>query len=258
MKRKIATVAFALLAACSQGATSTPAGFTDDMDAALLRAKEEGKPLVVDFSGSDWCGWCKRLDREVFSKAEFLDAATNRYVLVFIDTPQDTSLLSEKAKEQNPALRERYGIHGFPTILVMDSSGTVIARTGYRKGGAAAYVKHLDAIVSAGPYMKEWVESLQKRLDAILEDSGRAMDQLPKDALGGRIKVAKKALEELNELLAAEKAKTPPEEVKAMRDDVISDVEESIKQIESFIKRLRKQRKVIKRKGGGSKKPAAK
>lgn len=255
MKTKIATVAFAIAAVTSFGKVSTPVGFTDDMDAALARAKEEGKPIVVDFSGSDWCGWCKRLDSEVFSKAEFLDSVTNRYVLVFIDTPKDSSLLTEAARVQNPVLREKYNVHGFPTIIVLDSTGAEIFRTGYRQGGAAAYVKHLDAVVAAGPYMKEWVEPLQKRLDAILTDSGRAMEQIPRKAINRRIKVAKKVLEDLNGMLAEEQAKEVPEAVKPMREEVLSDLEGSIKQIETFLKRLKQQRKAIKRKNGDTKKP---
>ena len=70
MKKTIAAVlsatAFAALAE-----TSTPAGWTDDYDAALERAAKENKLILADFSGSDWCGWCQRLDKEVFDTEEF-------------------------------------------------------------------------------------------------------------------------------------------------------------------------------------------
>ena len=123
--------------------SSTPVGFTDDLDAAFAKAKAEGKFVYACFSGSDWCGWCMKLEREVFSKPEFISGVKDDYVLVFIDLPEDKSLLSEHAKSANPALVDKYRIRGFPTAIVFDGEGKKIGETGYRKGGAAAYVDHL-------------------------------------------------------------------------------------------------------------------
>ena len=135
------------LGAC---ATSTPEGWTDDFEAAKARAAAEGKLLLVDFSGSDWCGWCKRLDKEVFSKPEFLEGVKNDFVLVFIDAPRDKSLLSEKAKKQNPEVKKKYSeyVEGYPTVLLLAADGSFLDKTGYRKGGAEAYVKHLAELRS--------------------------------------------------------------------------------------------------------------
>ncbi|MGN0833594.1 MAG: thioredoxin family protein [Kiritimatiellia bacterium] len=143
--RKTLLVA-AVLAALAAGAkTSTPVGWTDDYDAALKKAAAEKKFVVADFSGSDWCGWCKRLDREVFDTETFRKDATNRFVLLMIDTPADQSLLSAKAKAQNPALVKKYAIRGFPTVLMLDSNGKVVHRTGYQEGGPAPYLELLNA-----------------------------------------------------------------------------------------------------------------
>ena len=133
--------AFALFAA-----TSTPVGFTDDLDAAFKDAAKSGKCVYACFSGSDWCGWCVKLEREVFSKPVFLKSVTNDYALVFVDTPRDKSLLSDRAKAENPSLVEKYGIRGFPTAIVFDSNGKEVARTGYLRGGPEAYAKHLGEI----------------------------------------------------------------------------------------------------------------
>jgi len=134
------------VAACVAGAkTSTPVGWTDDYDAALKRAAAEKKLVVADFSGSDWCGWCMRLDKEVFDTEVFRKDATNRYVLLMIDTPQDKSRLSEKAKTQNPALLKKYAIRGFPTVLMLDKDGKVIHQTGYQRGGPGPYLEMLKA-----------------------------------------------------------------------------------------------------------------
>ena len=123
--------------------SSTPSGFTDNLDKALAKAKAEGKFVYACFSGSDWCGWCKKLEREVFAQPEFVPAVEKDYVLVFIDSPSNKGVLSERAKKENPKLVKKYGIEGFPTALILDGDGKKIGETGYRKGGAAAYVDHL-------------------------------------------------------------------------------------------------------------------
>ena len=140
---------FAVAAAICVGvasATSTPDGWTDDFEAAKEQAEKEGKLLLVDFSGSDWCGWCKKLDTEVFAQPEFLKGVKKDFVLVMVDSPKDKALLSEKAAKQNPELVKKYGISGYPTVLIMDAAGEVLEKTGYRDGGAKAYVKYLKDV----------------------------------------------------------------------------------------------------------------
>ena len=136
----------AAIAGAVSAATSTPAGWTDDFEAAKKQAAAENKLLLVDVSGSDWCGWCKRLDEEVFAKPEFLEGAKKDFVLVMVDSPNDKKLLSEKAAEQNPKLVKKYDISGFPTVLIMDADGTVLDKTGYRRGGPEEYLKNLAEI----------------------------------------------------------------------------------------------------------------
>ena len=102
--------------------------------------------MLVDFSGSDWCGWCKKLDTEVFAQPEFLKGVKKDFVLVMVDSPKDKALLSEKATKQNPELVKKYGISGYPTVLIMDAAGEVLEKTGYRDGGAKAYVKYLKDV----------------------------------------------------------------------------------------------------------------
>ena len=146
-------------------AFATPEGWMDDFDAAKAQAAKEGKLLLVDFSGSDWCCWCHRLDEEVFSKKEFVDEAQKDFVLVMIDEPNDKSKLSEKAKSQNPELIKKYNIRGFPSVLIMDADGVKLKKTGYRKGGPEAYLKHLSeakAAVSLFEDLKKSLEGLEK------------------------------------------------------------------------------------------------
>ena len=149
--------AFPLAAALSAlSAIAMPAGFIDDMEAAKAQAAESGRYILADFSGSDWCGWCKRLDAEVFAKPEFLAGATNKFVLVMVDSPNDTSILSENARKANPGLVKKYNVRGFPTVLILDSDGKVLDKTGYMRGGPDAYLemlgKMLDEIKLAKGY----------------------------------------------------------------------------------------------------------
>lgn len=164
-----AMVAASALAASAAG-TSTPAGFTDDMDAALKSAKDSGRLVYACFSGSDWCGWCKKLDKEVFSKPGFVDSVTNDYVLVYVDSPSNKALLSEKAQKANPKLVEKYRIQGFPTALVLDADGNEIAKTGYRRGGSEKYAKHLKSLKKNGAEIKrlrDEIDKLEHRVEAL-------------------------------------------------------------------------------------------
>ncbi len=144
-------MAIALLASAlaAEAKTSTPAGWTDDYDAALKLAAAEKKLVLADFSGSDWCGWCKKLDKEVFDTEVFRSAATNQYVLLMVDSPQNRDLLSEKAKKRNPELVKKYKVRGFPTVLVLDAKGGVVFQGGYAKGGPKQYLKMLKDGVKA-------------------------------------------------------------------------------------------------------------
>ena len=127
--------------------TSTPAGFTDNLDEALARAKSEGKLVFACFSGSDWCGPCKALEKEVFSDPAFISGVRDDFVLVFIDFPNDKSVLSAHAKAANKELAKKYGIHGYPTLLVLDGDGKKLSEnSGYRGGGAAKYAEQLKEI----------------------------------------------------------------------------------------------------------------
>lgn len=122
-------------------------GWMTDFEAAQSKAKAENKPMLLDFTGSDWCGWCIKLDEEVFDQAAFSQYAAAELVLVEIDFPRGKEQ-SDKLKAQNEALAQQYGVRGFPTILVLSSEGELIEKTGYRRGGAEAYVQHIKEILA--------------------------------------------------------------------------------------------------------------
>ena len=119
-----------------------------DMDAAMKLSAKTGKPILADFSGSDWCGWCIKLDKEVFSKKIFKDFAKENLILVLLDFPSRKPITA-KLKKQNGALAKKYRISGYPTVLLLDSKGKVIVKTGYRRGGPQKYVNFLKSKIPA-------------------------------------------------------------------------------------------------------------
>lgn len=162
----------------SFGASSTPEGFTDDFDAAVKSAAASGKFVYACFSGSDWCGWCKKLDKEVFAKPEFIKAVGENYELVFIDSPSDQSVLSEHAKKANPDLVKKYGIKGFPSAIVFDNKGEEVTRTGYRDGGAEAYAAFLNDVKARAPEIREHDQLFATHIKPLIERHRGLMMQL--------------------------------------------------------------------------------
>lgn len=156
-----------------------------DFNAALAKAKAEKKYVLVDFTGSDWCVWCVRLHDEVFNKEPF-KAAAKQYVLVELDFPQKKQLPKDLEK-QNEELRDKYEIEGFPTVLLIDPKGDVVARTGYKPGGPEEYIKQLAEF----PKIYGDVEAAKKALDVAQGlDRARLLDQIIEgyDKLGNTTK----------------------------------------------------------------------
>lgn len=174
--KKTLSLAVAFTALFAFAKTSTPEGWLDDYDAALKKAADENKHIVVDFSGSDWCGWCKRLDKEVFTTDAFKKAAAEKYVLLMVDSPMKKSLLTEKAAKENPKLVEKFGVKGFPTVVVLDPKGEEVCRLGYEKGGPEKYIEKLDAEIRDAPDVKKYIKPIDDdegfggRLDSWLKD----------------------------------------------------------------------------------------
>lgn len=145
--RKVVLALFVITCLVSSPLRAADAAWGSDFEAALLKAKKSGKPLLVDFTGSDWCKWCIKLHKEVFSTEAFVQWSQKSLELVVIDFPMSV-LQRAEVKMRNENLARIYGVQAFPTILILDSNGRLLERTGYREGGAAAYIKHLEEIVA--------------------------------------------------------------------------------------------------------------
>lgn len=129
----------------SVAAASIGAAWTDDATAALAKAKSENKVVLLDFTGSDWCIWCKRLDAEVFSKGEFTTYAEKNLVLVKVDFPRALKQTSA-VRRQNQGLADKYKIEGYPTIVLLNSTGEKIGQLGYIEGGTKAWLAEMRKI----------------------------------------------------------------------------------------------------------------
>jgi len=132
----------AILIGCSKGSSSDNLNWETNLETALQKAKTENKAVMVNFTGSDWCQWCIRLSDEVFSKSEFEDYAEDNLILVRLDFPRSIEQ-SNETKMYNNQLAQRYGVQGFPTILLFNSQGKMVLQTGYQPGGPVSYVEHL-------------------------------------------------------------------------------------------------------------------
>lgn len=135
------------LALFALGAVSAraEANWLSDISKAQTEAKVNHKLLLLDFTGSDWCIWCKKLQAEVFSKPEFQDYAKDHLVLMTVDFPRQSPLAPE-VRKQNEELAAKYGIQGFPTIIVLNGDGKQVGELGYQPGGAPAFVQELQKL----------------------------------------------------------------------------------------------------------------
>lgn len=136
MKRFLFAALVAVLASCFGVGASE--GWVDDFQVALDRAEKEKKDLLLDFTGSDWCGWCIKLKKEVFDQDAFKKVAPEHFVLVEIDFPRN-----KPVKAANKELQGIFEVQNYPTIVLTDSQGRAYAKTGYQEGGPDKYLAHL-------------------------------------------------------------------------------------------------------------------
>lgn len=121
-------------------------GWSDNYKDTLAKAKAEKKLLLAEFTGSDWCPPCKKQAAEVFGAQEFKDFAAKQLVLLQLDFPRSKPL-SDGVKAQNNELKTKFGIKGFPTVIMLDGDGKELARwVGYGGGGPAGLIGKITAL----------------------------------------------------------------------------------------------------------------
>jgi thioredoxin-related protein len=112
-------------------------------DRAQALSRATNKPILADFTGSDWCGWCKKLKAEVFETPDFKEWAKKHVILLEVDFPRTIEQPAE-LKKQNAELQRKYAIRGYPTVLFLDHKGNVLHRSGYKRGGPGVWIADAD------------------------------------------------------------------------------------------------------------------
>jgi thioredoxin-related protein len=145
---RIFLAAFAALAiaASAQDKGEWPTDYKKAQD----EAKASKKLLLINFTGSDWCGFCILMDRQVFSKPEFKDYANKNLVLLEIDFPRmggaRWKAQPDALRKQNEELAMKYQVLGFPTIVVLNGDGKMVGELGYTEGGPASFIDELEKL----------------------------------------------------------------------------------------------------------------
>ncbi|GAB4248258.1 MAG: hypothetical protein Kow0079_00320 [Vicingaceae bacterium] len=130
-------------------------GWEVDINKAYELSKKTGKPIMANFTGSDWCGWCKRLKFEVFDKEEFKKWAAENVVLLELDFPRK-KFIPDEIKKQNYSLQQAFGVTGYPTIWVfyLDQDTetkqyqiNAVGKTGYMRGGPTVFTKSVEGMI---------------------------------------------------------------------------------------------------------------
>jgi protein disulfide-isomerase len=158
MKRFLLTICFSLLTlgmapvlmaqnnAPNQVGQPGQIRWYNNYNQAVQDAQKNRTPLLLFFTGSDWCGWCKKMHQEIFSSPEFAQAVGNSFIFVEIDFPMNKQLPPEQA-QQNAQLKQKYGVTGYPTVVILDYNQNFVAETGYRPGGGRAYADYLRQLL---------------------------------------------------------------------------------------------------------------
>lgn len=167
-------IGIAALTAIASPAFAAEVKWYADFDEAQKVAVAEGKDLLVDFTGSDWCGWCIKLEEEVFGHAEWQEGVAANYVLVALDFPRSAEAKAKVPNpERNEELQQTYGVTGFPTIMLMTGEGELYGRTGYQAGGPAAYLEHMAELRAEGRKALKMSKRIQGAFEAAGDDAAK-------------------------------------------------------------------------------------
>ena len=119
-----------------------------DLPKALAQAKTDKKMVLLNFTGSDWCGWCIKFDKDTLSTEKFATFAKAHLELVTLDFP-NSKPQSAELKAANAALQKKYNVEGFPTFVLLDATGKEVWRqVGYLAGGPETFIAKLEKAVN--------------------------------------------------------------------------------------------------------------
>lgn len=143
-----------MLFAGSLGMNAQDIYWETNLNKAADQAMKQNKPLLLFFTGSDWCGWCIRLQKEVLKTPEFADWATKNVVLVELDFPRRTQLPADIA-QQNMQLQQILEVRGYPTVWLVTPTKkdgkmnlSKLGSTGYVAGGPSKWLESANQILA--------------------------------------------------------------------------------------------------------------
>jgi len=141
MKKLIATL---LLFAFTVGLHAETGEWLTDFSAARKKAKAENKPVLMLFTGSDWCPYCIQWEKEAFSQTEFKEYAKKNLVLLLVDFPEKKPLPKAQA-HANDALVDKFNVDEYPTVVMLDSKGKKLGKFNYTEGGAKVLLGKIES-----------------------------------------------------------------------------------------------------------------
>tara|TARA_B100000497_G_C7637580_1_gene383256 strand:- start:767 stop:1246 length:480 start_codon:yes stop_codon:yes gene_type:complete len=110
---------------------------------AIILSKKTGKPIFAFFTGKIWCHWCKKLDSEILSKDAFLTYASENLILLELDFPRG----SRSIPNDQIALARKFGIRGYPTVILMDEKKNMLGKTGYERSSPERYITQIQSMI---------------------------------------------------------------------------------------------------------------
>ncbi len=155
------TASVALNAAPSDGRSGRIKWLTN-YDEATQLASKSSKPIILFFTGSDWCSWCIKLEDEVLNTPEFADAVGDKFYFVKLDFPLNRQL-PQDITSQNKRLQKQFMINGFPTLVLLDAQQRQIGTAGYRPGGGKQYAQFLLKLVEDQNAYNQKVDNMDRQ-----------------------------------------------------------------------------------------------
>ena len=213
--------------------------FPSDYDAALTKARADGRKILAVFTGRDLSVWCRKMEREVLSKPEFRDFATNEYELVLLDFTQGGKRQAKKVRQRNADLQKKFKVQDFPAVLVIDANEKIIMRTGYEKGGATKWIAKFRENLRRQPlrerYLKVFVDeceamalNLQRKIDGVGElDDFRKVERLKE--------LLREACSKLKEVVSRLEILEVPRELEPERRGLIEALKDEMDRFQSVI-----------------------
>ncbi|NMA41910.1 MAG: thioredoxin family protein [Oligosphaeraceae bacterium] len=162
--------------------------WTTNYDAALKLAEQEQLPIILNFTGSDWCRYCKILMRDVFSQQEWQDWVADKFILVYLDFPRNPELINAELMAQNAKLREQFQVEAFPSLLVLEHDGNLLGQVVMREDNSVRTVQRnlrainrrrktvVQQIIAAMPEAQR--QETQAMYDKIQQDSKLLSDMI--------------------------------------------------------------------------------